>query len=358
MIYLATSLFTRAEQSFGYQLTRSLEMCGTTVYYPWRDAGDAELRERWPEDWQRINTRICESNLRAISQADAIVAVLEGADVDSGVAMEVGYASALGKSIWGIRTDFRTQGQSVGPVNIMLSHACQAVCPDAPSLLAALAAAGLVKGQSEMAVPAFYDEIATEYSNRALHPTTAACKTAEERSVRDLLGEHSAQRILDFGCGDGDFLMNIHADQKVGVDVSPAMLARHRARLPSATYLLGDETALGVLNAPFDIIHCSFVLDHIPEKTSLYRNVARLASPETAVIVSVFEEESLKELRARANTLAYSTAAGATLLVGSRLESITDLESSFKPFFELAKRCVRRLDASGVSIVTWLLHVK
>jgi nucleoside 2-deoxyribosyltransferase len=49
-------------------------------------------------------------NAEDIEKADGVVAVLDGSDVDSGTASEIGYASARGKWIVGYRGDFRKSG--------------------------------------------------------------------------------------------------------------------------------------------------------------------------------------------------------------------------------------------------------
>ena len=46
----------------------------------------------------------------AIKNADMVVAVIDGADADSGTSWEMGYASALGKKVIALRTDFRRSG--------------------------------------------------------------------------------------------------------------------------------------------------------------------------------------------------------------------------------------------------------
>jgi nucleoside 2-deoxyribosyltransferase len=65
--------------------------------------------------------RLC---VQGVVECDALVAVLDGADADSGTAFEVGYAHALGKPIVGVRTDYRPQ-QERG-TNLMLARACRA----------------------------------------------------------------------------------------------------------------------------------------------------------------------------------------------------------------------------------------
>ena len=47
-----------------------------------------------------------------IRQVDMLVAVLDGVDVDSGTAGEIGFAYGLGKPVFGLRTDFRMTGDN------------------------------------------------------------------------------------------------------------------------------------------------------------------------------------------------------------------------------------------------------
>ncbi len=50
-------------------------------------------------------------NFKSIDRADAVVACLDGPDVDSGTAIEIGYAVAMGKLVIGYRTDYRFVGE-------------------------------------------------------------------------------------------------------------------------------------------------------------------------------------------------------------------------------------------------------
>ena len=63
----------------------------------------------------------------SIRNADGVVAILDGVDVDSGTAAEVGYAYALGKRIYGLRTDFRLAGDNAGSiVNLQVQYFIEA----------------------------------------------------------------------------------------------------------------------------------------------------------------------------------------------------------------------------------------
>jgi nucleoside 2-deoxyribosyltransferase len=63
------------------------------------------------------------TNRAAIDAAGAVVAVLDGADVDSGTAAEIGYAFARGKLIVGYRGDFRLSADNEGgTVNLQVEY--------------------------------------------------------------------------------------------------------------------------------------------------------------------------------------------------------------------------------------------
>jgi nucleoside 2-deoxyribosyltransferase len=66
---------------------------------------------------------IGETNVRALDGADVVLAVLDGPDVDSGTAAEIGYAFARDKPIVGYRSDLRRAGEHDGVVvNLQVEH--------------------------------------------------------------------------------------------------------------------------------------------------------------------------------------------------------------------------------------------
>ena len=60
--------------------------------------------------------------LEAEQMVDAVIAILDGPDVDAGTCVEIGYAYANKKPIIGVRTDFRASEDK--GVNLMVSKAC------------------------------------------------------------------------------------------------------------------------------------------------------------------------------------------------------------------------------------------
>ena len=62
------------------------------------------------------NTRLADRNRALLDRCRAVFAVLDGPDVDSGTAAEIGYAAALGKPVTGWRSDVRRTGDNDGTV--------------------------------------------------------------------------------------------------------------------------------------------------------------------------------------------------------------------------------------------------
>jgi len=125
-VYLAAPLFSEGELDFNRMLRDKIKSSGFIVFLPQEDSNNVKDRD----DRQKI---IFSKNEAAIKNSDIIVAVVDGADVDSGTAWEIGYAYALGKPILGLRTDFRTLGIE-GTVNLMIERSAQ-LCKSIPELL-------------------------------------------------------------------------------------------------------------------------------------------------------------------------------------------------------------------------------
>lgn len=105
--YLAAPLFNKMERDFNARLEESLAPW-IEVFLPQRDGGLMAnlLAEGWAlRDAQRD---VFQKDISAIANSDVVVAVLDGRVVDEGVAVELGYAFALGKLCIGLKTDERT----------------------------------------------------------------------------------------------------------------------------------------------------------------------------------------------------------------------------------------------------------
>jgi nucleoside 2-deoxyribosyltransferase len=79
-----------------------------------RAAGEGRARELWLEIGRR--------NAEAIASCELLVAVLDGQEVDSGTAAELGYAAAKGLTCFGLRSDLRQSGEPGVAVNLQVEH--------------------------------------------------------------------------------------------------------------------------------------------------------------------------------------------------------------------------------------------
>src|SRR5699024_5651146 len=95
------------------------------VENPWDDTrfveefaeiGDIDSVDEQRRRLGTINRQLGQANVESIDRVDAVFAILDGVDVDSGTAAEVGYGFAKGKLVCGLRTDFRLAGDNVGSI--------------------------------------------------------------------------------------------------------------------------------------------------------------------------------------------------------------------------------------------------
>jgi nucleoside 2-deoxyribosyltransferase len=132
-IYMAGPLgFSEAGRLFyGSVLVPFVQRLGYEVVDPWShtDPRRVEAIERMPDGperraaWRTLNREIGATNRAAIDGVQAVVAVLDGTDVDSGTAAEIGYAFARGKLIVGYRGDFRLSADNEGgTVNLQVEY--------------------------------------------------------------------------------------------------------------------------------------------------------------------------------------------------------------------------------------------
>jgi nucleoside 2-deoxyribosyltransferase len=115
--YLAGPLFTMAERRFNEELATAVTTrCKTMeIILPQRIAAEAASKHDFA-------SRMFGIAMNGLDRCDAVIAILDGADSDSGTCVELGYAYAHGKTIIGIRTDLR-ESEDRG-LNLMVSQLC------------------------------------------------------------------------------------------------------------------------------------------------------------------------------------------------------------------------------------------
>jgi nucleoside 2-deoxyribosyltransferase len=124
-VYVAGPLFSQAEREFLEKMVDCLAKAShldpiRDFFLPHRDGG--ELGKGPTREY------IFNLDIARIRSADVIVALLDGQDSDSGTCVELGYAYALKKKIFGILTDFRsycTNDHEPHRPNLMVWGVCE-----------------------------------------------------------------------------------------------------------------------------------------------------------------------------------------------------------------------------------------
>ncbi len=133
-IYLASPLgFSPEFVGYRERIKQRLALAGLIVYDPWdnertdefsqliRQASATSDSAARRDSFLHIAREIGAQNEQLIASADMLLAVLDGMEPDSGTASELGFAAALGKRCFGLRTDTRMGGDFEGiPVNLQL----------------------------------------------------------------------------------------------------------------------------------------------------------------------------------------------------------------------------------------------
>ena len=142
-IYLAGPIFSEADQEWLRNLKNRIEEFARAsgkeveVIWPYELISRNDIENLGDRAKQEIFDR-CKSNL---GQADFLVALLDGSQVDDGTAWEIGYFYSIRdrSRIIGIRTDFRKAGETAtSVVNAMIEMSCGRIVRSVEELLEAL----------------------------------------------------------------------------------------------------------------------------------------------------------------------------------------------------------------------------
>jgi len=114
-VYLAGPLFSEQDRELLVRISSRMEEAGLACFVPHREVGD--LSEIAKQHTERIARQfVFESDINGLKECALVCALLDGTDVDSGTAAEMGIAFATGKPILGLCTDLRRRGKTVNNV--------------------------------------------------------------------------------------------------------------------------------------------------------------------------------------------------------------------------------------------------
>lgn len=138
-IFIAGPLFSQAEREFNLKVEEHLRKHGYETFLPQRDVG--KLDELLAKEGREAYRTIFKRDLEGLEKADVVVAILDGPDVDSGTAFEIGYAFARGKPVVGLKTDMRWFAREE-ELNNMIAQGIKALARDLDELVLRLEGLG------------------------------------------------------------------------------------------------------------------------------------------------------------------------------------------------------------------------
>lgn len=109
------------------------------------------------------------------------------------------------------------------------------------------------------------------------------------RSVADLVRFYvpEGSTVLEVGCGLGDLLAATRPARGVGVDISPALIERARARHPDLEFRVAEAEALDLEGETFDAVILSDVVGYLDDLWLALRRLQGVCRPDTRVVFTL-----------------------------------------------------------------------
>jgi ubiquinone biosynthesis O-methyltransferase len=119
----------------------------------------------------------------------------------------------------------------------------------------------------------------------------SATERRERALILELVGDVRGRRILDVGCGDGEFALELtrRGANVTGIDASPAMIGAARALAArtktSTSFHVGLAERLPFEAERFDIVTAIAILCFVEEPAPVLREIARVLRPSGRLVI-------------------------------------------------------------------------
>jgi SAM-dependent methyltransferase len=119
------------------------------------------------------------------------------------------------------------------------------------------------------------------------------------RRIRKLARQVPGRRFLDVGCNVG---FSVEAARlagfvATGIDVDPHAVSLARAQFPEASFHSGTVEAMVETGETFDLVHCSEVIEHLPEVRPFASALAALTRPGGALFLTTPDAKHFRRPR-------------------------------------------------------------
>lgn len=137
-----------------------------------------------------------------------------------------------------------------------------------------------------------YEEQAESYERtRGVEPLVYPILSA-------LLQPSKGDRLLDFGCGTGNYLCQFASDYQIepyGVEPSEQMRLIAQGKLPAQRIQDGNHTCRPFPELRFDKLYCTDVIHHIRQLDTLFQNLLDAAQPGAKFCICTESPRQLAE---------------------------------------------------------------
>lgn len=98
---------------------------------------------------------------------------------------------------------------------------------------------------------------------------------------------HEDYSVLEIGCGTGEFLNNLKAKRKVGIDFSEVMIAHAKTQFPELELqvMAAEEIQL---NEKFDVVILSNLIGYLDDIQKVFEGLKVVCHPQTKIIVTYY----------------------------------------------------------------------
>lgn len=115
----------------------------------------------------------------------------------------------------------------------------------------------------------------------------AITERLERQLILEVVGDVSGCRVLDVGCGDGEFALELWSRGAVvtGIDASAAMVDAAKQHNADATFQVAMAERLPFPAEQFDVVTAITVLCFVEDAASVFREITRVLRPGGRLVI-------------------------------------------------------------------------
>lgn len=123
----------------------------------------------------------------------------------------------------------------------------------------------------------------------------------ENGEIAVLLGDLSAKKVLDAGCGSGRLIkiLRERGAKITAIDISEKMLARIRKKYPDVEVVRSDARKMPFKSDYFDVVIAAFLIVHIKNLDEFFEECYRVLRPGGKLIVTNINQRRAPKLETK-----------------------------------------------------------